>query len=56
MRTHDERFAGLPGFAFAPHYLEWRGLRAHYLDEGQGDENVPVACTATRPGATFTGA
>jgi pimeloyl-ACP methyl ester carboxylesterase len=37
MRTHDERFAGLPGFAFTPHYLEWRGLRAHYLDEGSGD-------------------
>ena len=37
MRTHDERFAGLPGFAFTPHYLEWRGLRAHYLDEGRGD-------------------
>ena len=36
MRTHDERFAGLPGFAFPPHYLEWRGLRAHYLDEGKG--------------------
>jgi pimeloyl-ACP methyl ester carboxylesterase len=36
MRTHDARFAGLPGFAFDPHYLEWRGLRAHYLDEGQG--------------------
>ena len=37
MRTHDERFAGLPGFAFRPHYLEWRGLRAHYLDEGTGE-------------------
>jgi len=37
MRTHDERFAGLAGFAFQPHYLEWRGLRAHYLDEGKGD-------------------
>src|SRR5882672_6874144 len=36
MRTHDERFAGLPGFAFPPHYLEWRGLRVHYLDEGKG--------------------
>jgi haloalkane dehalogenase len=34
MRTPDERFAGLPGFAWAPRYLEWRGLRAHYLDEG----------------------
>ena len=37
MRTHDQRFAGLPGFAFSPHYLDWRGLRAHYLDEGAGE-------------------
>ncbi len=37
MRTPDERFADLPGFPFAPHYLEWRGLRVHYLDEGKGD-------------------
>ncbi len=36
MRTLDERFAGLPGFAFQPHYLDWRGMRAHYLDEGAG--------------------
>ena len=37
MRTPDERFADLPGFRFDPHYLEWRGLRVHYLDEGEGD-------------------
>jgi pimeloyl-ACP methyl ester carboxylesterase len=37
MRTPDERFAGLPGFAFRPRYLEWRGYRAHYLDEGEGE-------------------
>lgn len=37
MRTPDERFAGLPGFAFRPHYLEWRGYRLHYLDEGKGE-------------------
>jgi len=35
MRTPDERFANLPGFPWAPHYLEWRGLRVHYLDEGK---------------------
>ena len=35
-RTPDERFASLPNFPFAPHYLEWRGLRLHYLDEGDG--------------------
>jgi haloalkane dehalogenase len=37
MRTPDARFAELPGFPFQPHYLEWRGLRAHYVDEGTGD-------------------
>ena len=37
MRTPDERFAGLPGFPFRPRYREWRGLRVHYLDEGEGE-------------------
>jgi pimeloyl-ACP methyl ester carboxylesterase len=36
-RTPDERFVGLPDYPFAPHFLEWEGLRMHYLDEG-GDE------------------
>lgn len=34
LRTPDERFDGLPGFDLAPHYLDWNGLRVHYLDEG----------------------
>jgi haloalkane dehalogenase len=34
-RTPDERFAGLPGYDFEPHYAEVDGgLRVHYLDEG----------------------
>jgi len=37
MRTPDERFEALPGFPYAPRYLEWRGLRAHYIDEGKGE-------------------
>ena len=37
MRTPDQRFAGLPGFPCAPRYLDWRGLRAHYVDEGRGE-------------------
>jgi len=36
LRTPDERFASLPGFPFVPRYLEWGGLRLHYLDEGEG--------------------
>jgi pimeloyl-ACP methyl ester carboxylesterase len=37
LRTPDERFADLPGFGFAPHYVEglagYDSLRVHYLDE-----------------------
>jgi len=36
-RTPDERFAGLPDYPFAPHWLDVDGLRLHYLDEGAGD-------------------
>ena len=36
MRTPDARFAALPGFDFKPRYLDWRGLRTHYVDEGKG--------------------
>jgi haloalkane dehalogenase/tRNA(adenine34) deaminase len=35
LRTPDQRFAGLPGFPFAPHYVHAApDLRMHYLDEG----------------------
>jgi haloalkane dehalogenase len=37
LRTPDERFEGLPGYDFEPHYAEvGGGLRVHYLDEGPG--------------------
>jgi haloalkane dehalogenase len=36
-RTPDDRFEGLPGWPFAPHYVEQDGLRMHYVDEGAGD-------------------
>ena len=40
LRTPDERFADLPDFPFAPHYVEVDDgaggrLRVHYLDEGR---------------------
>ena len=42
LRTPDARFAGLPDFPFAPHYVEVDDgeggrLRVHYLDEGRPD-------------------
>ncbi len=35
-RTPDDRFDGLPGYAFEPRYVEQDGLRMHYVDEGEG--------------------
>ncbi|WP_170005705.1 haloalkane dehalogenase [Pseudopontixanthobacter vadosimaris] len=44
LRTPDERFAGLPDYAFAPNYRDdlpgFEGLRLHYLDEGRRDGPV----------------
>jgi haloalkane dehalogenase len=37
LRTPDDRFHDLPGFAYAPRYVELAGLRVHYLDEGPRD-------------------
>lgn len=37
VRTPDERFAALPDYPFAPHYVEVDGLRIHYVDEGPRD-------------------
>ena len=37
LRTPDSRFADLPGYQFAPQYVEIDGLRVHYLDEGPAD-------------------
>lgn len=34
LRTPDERFRALPGYAFEPHYAEVDGLRMHFVDEG----------------------
>jgi haloalkane dehalogenase len=34
LRTPDERFANLPGYPFAPHYVAVGDLRVHYVDEG----------------------
>jgi haloalkane dehalogenase len=45
-RTPDERFAGLPGYDFDPHYVQLDGLRMHYLDEGAGE---PIVCFHGEP-------
>lgn len=44
LRTPEERFAALPGWPYAPRYLDdlrgYEGLRAHYIDEGPADAPV----------------
>ncbi len=37
VRTPDRRFEDLPGYGFAPHYVDIDGLRMHYVDEGPAD-------------------
>ncbi len=50
IRTPDERFANLPDFPFAPHYIEVNGLRVHYIDEGAGEV---ILCLHGEPSWSF---
>lgn len=40
LRTPDSRFENLPAYDFAPNYVEFGGLRMHYVDEGPKDGAV----------------
>lgn len=53
LRTHGDRFAGLPGYTFAPHYLEVDGLRLHYLDEGPCDAATTFLCLHGQPSWSY---
>ena len=52
LRTPDDRFARLPGYPFAPHYVEVDGLRIHYLDEGARDA-APVLLLHGEPSWSY---
>jgi haloalkane dehalogenase len=53
LRTSDDRFADLPAYRFAPHYLDdlkgFEGLRLHYLDEGPRDAKAVFLCLHGQP-------
>jgi haloalkane dehalogenase len=49
LRTPDERFAALPGWPYAPLYLEHDGMRQHYVDEGPRDAAVTALCLHGEP-------
>ena len=57
IRTPDDRFAGLPDYDFAPHYVdiddgEGGTLRVHHLDEGPADA-APVLLMHGEPSWCF---
>lgn len=59
LRTPDDRFERLPGYDFAPHYVEVSAgdgsdtrLRIHHLDEGPADAPV-VLCLHGEPSWSF---
>ena len=53
LRTPEQRFADLPGYPFAPHYVSdldgYAGLRVHYLDEGPRDAARVFLCLHGQP-------
>lgn len=50
LRTPDDRFTNLPGFPFAPHYVQIGETRIHYLDEGAGE---PILCLHGEPSWSY---
>jgi len=51
LRTPDERFASLPEFPYAAHYVDI-GIRVHYVDEGPRDA-APVLLMHGEPSWSF---
>ena len=52
IRTPDDRFRQLPGYPFAPRYLDLGGLRMHYVDEGPRD-GAPVMLLHGEPSWSY---
>ena len=57
LRTPDDRFANLPGFPWAPHYVDdlpgYEGLRAAYIDEGPRDADRTFLCLHGEPSWSY---
>ncbi|WBY02037.1 tRNA adenosine(34) deaminase TadA [Ramlibacter tataouinensis] len=57
LRTPDDRFAGLPDYPWAPHYLSdlpsLAGLRLHFLDEGPREAPLTWLCLHGNPSWSY---
>ena len=53
LKTPEERFGSLPGFACEPHYIKglegYEGLSMHYVDEGPEDSENVFLCLHGQP-------
>ena len=53
LRTPDERFEGLPGWPYAPHYVDdlpgYEGLCVHFVDEGPQNAVRTYLCLHGQP-------
>lgn len=53
LRTPDDRFANLPDWPYAPHYVEdlpgYGGMRMHYVDEGPREAKTTFLCIHGEP-------
>jgi haloalkane dehalogenase len=49
LRTPEERFDSLPDWPYAPRYVEFDGLRMHFVDEGPASAPVTVLCLHGEP-------
>jgi len=52
LRTPEERFAGLPGFGYPPHYVQLGGIRLAYVQDGPLD-GEPVLLLHGEPSWSF---
>ena len=57
LRTPDDRFSNLPGYTFAPHYVDdlpgYARLRLHYLDEGPRGAREVFLCLHGQPSWSY---
>ena len=57
LRTPDERFIGLEGYPWAPHYISdlpsLNGLRMHYVDEGPAVASLTWLCLHGNPAWSY---
>ncbi len=60
LRTPDSRFENLPGYPFAPNFVDdlpsYAGIRIHFVDVGPRDATKTFfVFMASRPGVIFIG-